>query len=352
MNVLLQIILGVLIGLIIVKSFKMPGARKMQAIMFLGKFYTCISNVEGKKLDKKTWDLVDLKDGKKGRRINIYFFLWPLLTTYRYPITYTKAIKKGQEKKGDSILFENTKTGDCVISRTNISDHVEFRKAYPTITKNLDTQELATVDLYTSNILEVVNPKKMLLEIDNYLGTAMELINGVLKGLVAEKKMVELNQFSSDEKEREKFDNAMNAINQSEAGRFCLPDAGMKLARSVYKDFDPSDEKAKQLMESYSDVVIAEQKGKATLAEQKGKTEAYKLRTDMEISQEKKKRIETGQAKEIDGKIVELIPEANTKVVAENIGKLSQTKGTVVIDSGGMNKMLNINPTKDEGGTE
>lgn len=196
----------------------------------------------------------------------------------------------------------------------------------------------------------------MLFGISNYLGAATELINGILKGLVSGKNLEKLNEFSSNEKEKGKFDKAMQAINKKVEGRFCLPDAGMELVRSVYKDFEPADDKTRRLMESYSNVIVAEQEGKAALERQKGVTEAFLMRTNAEIAQDKKKRIETGRAKtdtgKPDGNISELIPEADVKVIAENIGKLSETKGTVVLDSG-INKMLKINTTKDnEGGNE
>ena len=87
---------------------------------------------------------------------------------------------------------------------------------------------------------------------------------------------------------------------------------------------------------------VFEAQGKANFAKQKGDSEAYKLKTDIEIVQEKKRRIQTGVAKaDGAGNIIELVPEADTAIVAENIGKLANVTGTLVLGEG-TTQMLNI----------
>ncbi|MFZ2072168.1 MAG: hypothetical protein WA101_01625 [Minisyncoccia bacterium] len=343
-------IVGLLIAYLIItlaESIKIPGARKIQVIMYFGKFRTVIANVEGKRILKpgeiktghETWDLVDLEPGEKNG-INIHFFLWPLFKTYKYPLTYTKAKKIGEEKKGDVVIWKDETTKECIIARTGVSNFVEFRVEYPTITPKLDTAELATVHTFTNNILEVVNVVKMLFGINDYMKASTEILNGSLKGLVSNEKLANLNKLSKED--GKEFDEIMKEVNRKDDTHPGLLNFGMKLYKSVFKDFDPADDKTIKLMGSYADVVIAEQEGKAALKKQKGVTAAFILDSNAKIEQEKKRRVQNGLAKvDSNGNIYKLVPEADTEVIAENLGKLSNTKGTVVLDSG-IGKMLNI----------
>ena len=81
----------------------------MMVITLFKEVFTVISNVHGKKINKENdkedgpskWDLVDLEKGETGRWLNIYFFPRPFFRVYKYPFTYTKLKKVGEEKPDD-----------------------------------------------------------------------------------------------------------------------------------------------------------------------------------------------------------------------------------------------------------
>ena len=164
------------------------------------------------KFDKTTWNLVDLTPGEK-KPLNIHFFLWPFYTTYRYPFAYTKFKKLGAINKDDIIAWKDDETGDCIVVRKGVSNHVKFRAEYPSVTSKLDTKELATVNIITTHVLELVNIIDIF-KIDSWFVATMSKIDATLKGLVSKKKLLLLNRFSSEDKG--KFSNTMFGVNTDE----------------------------------------------------------------------------------------------------------------------------------------
>ncbi len=336
------------IGFIIAKSIIIPGPRQIMVIVRFGKLYDVICNINGKKIYKgenqqnghDKWDVIDLEPGEKGRWLNIYFFLHPIYKPYKYPLTYTKIKRIGEEKPDDIVLWKNEKTKECVVSRSNISNHLEFIVEYPNITTSLDTIEMATINCFTTNVLEIVNPVKMLFRINDWFGLSMQSLSAALRGLVAEKSIKTLNSLASEAKGE--YNDAIAKANQQIKEYPGLLHFGLKVIKSIFKDFDPDDQNAKTLMDSITAIEINKNVGEAALEKQKGETAAFLTKTNAEITQEKKRRVETGTAKvDADGKITELVPEANIKVVAENIGKLSNVKGTLVLGNE-ISNMLNL----------
>lgn len=354
-----QIIWGILIVVMIIvicKSIIIPGARQIQIIVIWKRVYDVICNVPGKKINKiktdqhEKWDLVDLDPGEKAGW-NIHFLLWPICRVYKYQFAYTKLKKIGEEEPGDIVVWKNETTKECVVSRKGRSDHVEYRVEYPIITPSLDTggdnNELATVNTFTMNVIESVNVVRMLFGISNWFSLTIESLNGTFRGIVARKTIPSLNKLSSED--FPEFNESACAANLDRPNHPGLLTFGVKVIKSVFKDFEPADENAKKLMQSYTNVQISEQDGIAALKKQEGETKAFLNKTNAEIDQEKKKRVETGQAKvDADGKITELVPEANIRIVAENMGKLSALTGTLVL-GGETANMLNL---KKDGGNK
>jgi len=358
---ILYIIIGLVIGFFIIvidKSIYMPEARQIQAIMLFKKLYKIISNVEGKKvnnkekinpIDPEKWDLID---GKEKRWFsNFHFFLWPFCTLYTYPLTYVKEKKIGEQQEGDIMIWKDENTKTCFVSRSGTSDHLEWRVEYPTITSNLDTKELAAVNVFTNNMVEVKNPSKAFFGIKNYLEATYDILAGGLRGLVSEKQLNELNEYTN--KEKIGFNDAMQAHANTEIG---LSKIGLSLFKSVFKDFAPANDTAIRLMASFAEVTIATQTGQAKvkLAEKevevaKQKALAYEAEQEKIVMWRKKYLVDTGLARtDASGNIIELIADANTRLSTEALKELSKLKGTLVLDSGSLNKMFNINPEKKE----
>lgn len=371
------LIVGMILGYLIIaipKSIYMPGARKIQAIMFFEKLYTIIENVEGKKFYKNEthiggqtkWDLIDLKSGEK-KRFNIYFFLWPFFKKYTYSLTTLKYKKLGEQSPEDVIIFSDEKTKDILVSKKAESDHLKFRQEYPTVSINLDTKDFGKVNVYTNNMIEIINPALAFFAIENWLIASTDTISGAQRGLVAGKMVYELNQFSSEGSSalfNEMMKDSVNGKSDTHPG---LGNFGLKLFKSVFKDFEAADAQTELLMNSYSKVTMAEEIGKATVktAEQEAKAKIITANANAEaititanananafginqakiVEWKKKYLVETGLAKtNKKGEIIELIPDANTKISAEAIKELSKLTGTLVMDSSGINKFLNINP--------
>jgi len=354
-QIILQVILGaitVLLMIGIARSTKIPGARQMQVITLLGSTFTVISNVYGKAINKKNgkhkWELLDLgkaenKNGKirRKRLLNIYFYPYPFFKTYTYEFTYTKLKKNGEQKKGDIVIWESTKTNDIVVARTGISNHIEYRYEYPVVTTNLQTEELAAVEILTTDVIEAHNPVEMLFGINDWFSLVVQSLGGRLRGLVAKKKIKILNALSSED--QPEFNKTMAEVNQDVQNHPGLLTFGVELIKSIFVDFNPADENAKNLMNSYTNVEIAKETGNAILEKQKPATEAFLLQSNAEIDQSKKRLIETGRVKVNEkNEITELVPDPDKKVLAENIGKLSSLKGTLVLGADTTN-MLNLN---------
>ncbi len=394
---LLFVILGIFIGYLIIaipKSFFVPETRKMYAVMFFGKFWKIIENVEGKKLYKgesingglTKWDLIDLAPGETKEKINVYFILWPFFKLYTYPLTYVKLKKMGEEREGDIIVHTDEKTKEIWVSRSGISNYLEFREDYPTVSTNIDTEELASVITYTNNMLEITNPWLAFFSIKNWFIASTEILSGAQRGLVAMKKIYALNQFSSEGGAEAFSEKMKESVNKKDLIHPGLGNFGIKLFKSVFKDFDPADSKAKELMDSYAQVTIADEIGKAKVktaqkdaevvrelakgdadglrtkslgeadalrTKAKGEADAYETNQKKIVLWRKKYLIDTGLAKvDTKGDIVELIPEANIKIGADAIKELASLTGTLVLDSGSLNKIFSINSTKQEGKNE
>ncbi len=348
MDATIQIVTAVLIMLLVLvisKSIIIPKASTAQAIMLFGRFYTAIENIEGKKFNKNSWDLVDLQPGEtKG--LNIYFFLWPFFSVYTYEFSYTKSKKIAEVDDDDMVAWKNESSGECIVVRKGISNHVKFRVEYPSVTARLDTRELASINLITTHVIEMVNIVNMLFKVDNWFVATMSKIDATLKGLVSKKNLLLLNRFSSEDKG--KFSAKMLAANHDEPDQSTgevipgLNQYGIKLFQSAYRDFEPADDSTRKLTAAHLNVSVFKAEGEANLAKQKGDTEAFILRTDAEIKQERKRRIQIGVAKEITpGGQLELVPEADIKVVADAVKELSKTTGTLVLGEG-TTQMLNI----------
>ena len=243
-----------------------------------------------------------------------------------------------------------------IISRTGISDHLEYRVGYPTINSNLETEELAHINTYTNNILEVRNAAKAFFGIKNSPEIVKETLHGGLRGLVSKKKLHDLNEYSSEE--RGKFNTEMQGHSNLETpDQTSLPSIGMYLFKSIFKDFNPADSVAEKLMESFTAVTIAEETGKAkVVAAQKDvevateKAKAYEIEQAPILKWKKKNLIDTGLARtDAAGNIIELLPDANTRVGAEAMKEWAKLTGTLVIDSGTVNKIFSIpTPNKKE----
>lgn len=363
----LTMILGIVLGLMIImilKSFYSPKPATAQAIMLFGKLYTIIANIEGKKVCKKAtgtqkkWDLIP-QTGRK--RLNIYFFPWPFFQLYYYDLTYLKEKRAGEEKKGDTIIWSNKKTNTNIISRTGRSDHLRWRVEYPTITTNLETEEILSVHLYTNNFVELTNPADAFFGIQNWYEAINDILHGGLRGLVSAKKIKALNEYSSEDKGKfnsEMLDHANNEVSSGPYQHMSLPSFGFKLIKSVFKDYEAGNEKTQEVMDSYGNVTLAEQKGEADKIKATKDGQAKVITADQEaiaygkkqeaiVAWMKKYKVETGLAKtDAAGNITELVPDANVKVTAEALKELSKLTGTLVMD-GGLTKMLSINPNNN-----
>ena len=354
MVALLIILGGLLIGsliVIIIKSIYIPGARKIQAIMLFGKLYTIIANVENKKIykgktapPKRKWDLIDCLPNEK-RKINVYFFLWPFFKLYKFNITYTKIVVAGEEREGDKILWKDNRANYLIISRTNESNYLEWKKEYPTVTFDLNTEELASVNIYTNNMVEVTNGADAFFGISNWLEAMTDILHGGQRRLVALKKMDQLNEYSG--KEKDGFNDEM--LQHANTDVVGLPTFGMKLIKSVFKDYNPSDEMAQKLMNAHGEVIIAEKTGEAKVKKAEKDAIAYAKEQAPIVEWRKKYLVDTGLAKidPVTKDIIELVPDANVRVSAEAIKALKGLKGTLVMDAS-LTKMLSFNSKNEE----
>lgn len=366
MSDIIYVIYGILIGYLIIaipKSIYVPKTRWVQGVMFLGKLYTMIANVEGKVMytgptipgQVTKHDLVDLLPGEK-KGINIYFFLWPFFWVHKYPLKLVKVIKKGQEEEGDVVIRESIENNEIWIERSSISDHLEFREEYPSVSIKLSTKEFGNVFMYTNNMIEVVNGERALFMIKNWYIATTDTLNGALKGLVSDKILFDLNQFSSEDQEESFSKKMKDSVNRYDEEKPGLGNFGLKLFKSVFVDFEPADDKTKQLMDSYVQVTIATETGKAKIETETQEAKARVIKAtsekeaEIQISEGKKQAlIKTGRAKvDSDGNIIELVPDPNIKAMAEAKKELSKLKGTLVMGSDDLNTMLNINPSNKE----
>ena len=334
------------ITLTLIMSIKIPKSGTGQIIMRIGKFHKVIANIPDNRVNnkddqfdkaKRENDIIPLTPNYEksfSEKSNIYFFFWPLFKTYTYPFEYTLSRAKDKLQKGDTILYTIESTNECIVSRKGISNHFKFRTEYPTITPDLDTKEFGKINVFTNNVIQATNFPLMAFNITDWFGYGKSAVKGTLKGLVSAKTIDKVNEFNSIEKDA--FEEEMDSINTS------INTYGFELINSVFEDFNAADDKTKELMASFGLVTIAKNTGDAALAKQNGETAAFIKKTDAEISQEKKRRIETGVAKtDSNGNITELVPDADVKVNAEALKELAKLNGTLVIGGEAVN-MLNL----------
>jgi hypothetical protein len=340
MNTLLFYLTISLIVFIILKSIKIPKARTGQVITLLGKPYAAIGNIPGKQVNRKTGEITDITSRWWHIfSINLYFFLWPLFKTYEYPFTYRKKKKIGEEQPGDIIIWKDTK--EIIVSRTGISNHVEWVHTYPGVVTNLNAKGFGTVDIYMSNTIEIFNIFKVLFSIDNFLGTTTDNMSGVAKDVVSKLTLEQLNKV-----DQEKFNKKMLSINTSTTHNPGLEEFGGKVIKSIFIDFEPVDQYTRDLMNSATKIEVAKNEAQELIEKQKGTSSVYEMQQDSEISKAYEKALKLGLIKVDDrGNVLELVPDPNTKILAENIGKLKELTGTLVI-GGETANLLNLNNKK------
>jgi hypothetical protein len=366
-GLILILILGFMTGYLIVaipKSIYIPKSMWIQAITLWNKPYAYIENVNGKKFytgdsfpGRSKWDLIDDPDNKKSGW-NVHFFLWPFCKAHEFEISYTKIIKPGEEKNGDVILRkkqgQNGEILDLLILRTRMTNHLMFRESYPMITTSLSTMELANINTVTLPVLEILNPSKALFGVSNWLQASIGILNAALRGFVATKELYTLNSISSEGGSRN-FDEGIKLVaDKTDPLHPGLGNLGIKLFKYAFEDYDPADEKAKQLMSSYTDVIIISQAAEANIKKADGEYavmkkladgKAYAHTTEQSaiIAMEKKKLIDTGHAKADDkGEINELVPDANVKAGTDALKELSKVKGTLILGGDIPQTMFNV----------
>jgi hypothetical protein len=326
---------------VILKSIKMPKPRTGQAITLFGRPSAYIGNIEGKKVNRKTGKITDFAPGESAEG-NIYFFLWPFYQTYRYKFTYRKIKKIGEEQKEDTVIWKNSESSEIIVSRTGTSDHIEFRHNYPTVTPGLELKELGTVNVLTSNIIEIKDISKILFSVDNWLNVATDSIKGILRSIVAKVDIDGLNDLSS-EKKADKFNKKMQVVNFDHLDNPGLETFGAEVIKSIFKEFQPADDKTRELMNSKLQIEITKNKVTQAITEQDGKSKIYEMQQDSEILKAYQKALKLGLIKVDDkGNVLELVPDPNTKILADNLGKLKDLTGTLVI-GGETANLLNLN---------
>lgn len=341
-SAIILLILGFILTIFIIKSIVIPKPLTGQAIMFLGKPYMYIGNIENKTVNPDTGVI---EDGRNDR-LNIYFFPYPFFKPYTYPFTYTKSRKLGEEHPDDIVVWKTVESKEIIVSRKGISDHIKYMVDYPTVVPNLELKELGTVNVLINNVIEITDMSKWLFGIENALNVVNDSLAGILRGIVASKTINELNGLSSEDKIY--FNECMQECNHRTEAHPGLEDFGARVVKSIFKDFQPADAETKNLMNSNLLIEVAKNKATEKIEEQKGTSKVYEMQKDSEINKEKERRIKTGIAKtDENGNITELVPDANTKVIAEKLGELKELKGTLVIGGDNAN-FLNLNQKNKE----
>ncbi len=332
-----------LLTFVFLKSIIIPKAMTAQAIMFLGKPYAYIGNIENKTVDSDSGLILD----KTNSRINVYFFLYPFFKPYRRKIKYTKVKKIGEESYDETIVWKTEGNKEIIVSKTNISDHVRFKVDYPMVVPNLELKELGTVNVLTNNVIEIKDLSKWLFGVEDALSVSMDSLSGALRGIVASKTINELNGLASESKGD--FNDKMQECNHRISSHPGLEDFGAELVKSIFKDFEPADSETKNLMNSNLLIEVAKNQAKEKIEKQKGDSEVYEMQKDSEISKEKERRVKIGVAKTDDkGNITELVPDANTRIIAEKLGELKDLNGTLVIGGDNANFLNLKNKRTDE----
>lgn len=342
-------ILGSYITLTLIMSIKMPKAGTGQIILRLNKFHKVIANIpdyrvnsKGNKCDitKTEDDIIPLTKTYKrsfSEKSNIYFFLWPFYKTYTYPFEYTLRRTSDKLQADDAKMWHIESTNEFIVSRKALSNHFKFRTEYPTITPDLDTKEFGKIVVFTNNVVQATNFRLMAFNITDWFGFGRGAINGALRGLVSGKKIDKLNEFNS--KRKTAFETEMLKINDT------TKPYGFQLVTSVFEDFNGADDATKNMMASFGLVTVAKNTGDAALAQQEGETAAFIKKTDAEIKQEKKRKIDTGIARaDSAGNITELVPDADVKAKTDALKELAKVTGTLVFGDGTLN-MLDLKKT-------
>lgn len=346
------------------KSFYSPLEGRIQGVILLNKIFTFIASIEGKrfrgspwKKDQKgkgffnevhIWDIVDKEQTyftlNPGKIFNVYFFLWPFFRLYTYEFTYTKWKKIGATKEDDTVIWEDSKTGRSIVSRSGISNFVQYQSEYPTVTDNLYTrEEFANITVITNNTLLASNVYKMLFRVDNWLGITTTTINGALRGIISKFTLVEVNEIRSEGRMTGKgvsnpskeFTIDMLYINK--AGKKGRDDGmeelwGAKLTKSVFETFVPGNEQTQSLLDSFAKPELERQLGQAQIEKATREAKAYGKRQKAIVTWQKRFLVDTGLAKVDDkGQITELVPEANTRITTEAIKELAKLQGTLVL---------------------
>lgn len=332
-----------LLTFVFLKSIIIPKAMTAKAIMFLGKPYAYIGNIENKTVDRKSGLILNTPNS----RLNVYFFLFPLFKPYKRRIKYTKVKKIGEESHDETIVWKTEGNKEIIVSKTSISDHVRFKVDYPMVVPNLELKELGTVNILTNNVIEIKDLSKWLFGVEDAFSVSMDSLSGALRGIVASKTINELNGLASESKGD--FNDKMQQCNHRISSHPGLEDFGAELVKSIFKDFEPADSETKNLMNSNLLIEVAKNKAIEKIEEQKGTSKVYEMQKDSEISKEKERRIKIGIAKtDTNGNISELVPDANTKIIAEKLGELKDLKGTLVIGGDNANFLNLKNKTQDD----
>ncbi|MCX6757573.1 MAG: hypothetical protein NTZ44_01695 [Candidatus Nomurabacteria bacterium] len=356
-------------------SIRRPPRGSMQVISLRGTFYMVISNIPGYRINNPrtvsydptipAWDKVPLKKGETGRWINLFFLPIWFFQIETYEFTYTKVKNVSNLKEDDKKIWD-IDTTECIIERTNMSDHFMHREEYATVTKNLDLRDLkGKLHMYTNVAMEIFNAKDALYETKSYMRTTRSSFDGQMGTLVRSKSLTQVNKIKSEGVDSA-FESYMELINKSIpavpagtgtpptpaiAEHIGLDKFGTKISKITFIDWKPADEATELLAATYLKVDKAKQDKKIKITEAEATAAETNLTGDATNRIEMEKLIRTGKLKvefNADGSIknTTLIPDANTKITAENqkaiaeqLAKLAKVKGTLVLGDGVLNTL-------------
>ncbi len=388
---ILGLIIAAIVGIIwlivwyVKKSIFLPESSKYYAVELFKNFHHIIGGSnEGisindprrkRKFKKFTdaWELLSDPTGKyDGRtylqkKYNWYFIWYGIYRIKKYDITYEKAVDKTRMDEGDAIIWDSDpgkpKEGTAIVRRKRETNYVPWRASHARVTvhattghgisdealkkfeeKNVLVPQIIGVNTRTNNIVESVNPYKMIYKIDDYVKAFFGSFDARMRAFTGGTSILDFNKIDSEESQVtgiSKFMKYINEASEPDNTDGVVVNIGAKLHITNFMGYEGTTEEDKKVIGSINEVFVAYQKAEAAGIEGAGEGARAENQLKGKAKGEQALLEAQGWITVKDGKTTQRNPDPNVKEIAT---ALKEAKNhTLVLDTTKLVPTLNVN---------
>lgn len=204
-------------------------------------FHKIKISFSGHDIDKETWDIRTYREDEEGEFENHepkFFWLKKIFSLggLRWlGIPFMHSIHKYEmywlsfrQKEENGRLVQEAVPHGGILDYISLKDEIYFA-----VIENAETKDGIQVDMYFQLTLRVINPRKALFEVENWIEACLNLFRPVLRNFIATKTLEQLIGMKEDgteaERNRKRTSEAKEMIDQAEIDKHILARYGIQM---------------------------------------------------------------------------------------------------------------------------